>query len=161
MRWFFHSTHIAPLGCRVQGSPLEPDQEDQFAAGPIVYVLYESTRERDELLNRLRRAGLGQVPRLLVNVGTPGVNSSRLRMRLHRWSRVAEVLGAGALAVVGFLSSRWILLVVAILAAGPLFVLWRLMRGVAQPGCNPSLADYAHSRSPSAAYPAEVRRRSG
>ena len=67
MSWQFHIGQKADV--RHQASSLaRPEWEDPSPAGPHVDVFYASEPERDELFSRLRRAGLGDLPRLLIEV---------------------------------------------------------------------------------------------
>lgn len=130
MRRFFQSKHKVPPKW-LTTTPEEADRAGEYASGPWVHVLYESSRERDELVNRLCVAGLGEVPHVLVDVGASGMRPPHIRGTSRLAARVVDFGRAAATTGVGFLGRRWILVIAAVLALGPLFVLWRLIRGLA------------------------------
>jgi hypothetical protein len=103
-----------------------PGVEELSNAGPQVYVVYESEAERDELLSRLRRAGLCELPQVLVDLGpaeAPGSPLERMRSSLVTISKGSE---AGAGAALGFLRPRWALVAALALILGPLIFVSRL-----------------------------------
>jgi hypothetical protein len=115
--------HLRPEG--QLGKLAQLGREDMSADGPRVDLLYESETERDELLSRLRQAGLGELPMVMIDLGPDEAPGSRLTAAPRSLARVSEALGTSAVVAMGFLSSRWMFVVAMMLTIGPLFLITR------------------------------------
>ena len=68
MNWQFNTGQKTQMRRRASGEAMRPDARDLSSAGPLACVLYASEAERDELLARLQRVGLGEFPQVLIEV---------------------------------------------------------------------------------------------
>ena len=77
MNWQFHTGHESQVGPQMPSKDERLGPEELLPAGAHVFVPYESEAERDELLSRLSRVGLGQVLRVVIDLGPGKVSPSR------------------------------------------------------------------------------------
>ena len=64
----FHTGQKTRMSRQASDGAMQPDAGDLSSAGPLTCVLYASEAERDELLARLQRVGLGEFPQVLIEV---------------------------------------------------------------------------------------------
>jgi hypothetical protein len=108
--------------------------KDLPADGPHVFLLYESEEERDHLSRRLREVNLDELPWELVDLRSTPRSHPRREVVRPSLGRVSDALGAGTATAHAVLSSHWTLVTALMLSPLPLFLMWRLTRGLNSPG---------------------------
>jgi len=115
-----------------------PDPDGRLAASPCVCLIYESEAEGADLLGRLHQAGLGELPRVVCDLGPAKEPRWRLRSISRSLARPSEALGAAAVMVLGFVGSHWMLMIALTVSLGPLFLVSRWVVRSARPATAPA-----------------------